>query len=71
MNTAITSIPISPSSPGSVIHRAVLAITAWMKPRRRPLTREDLVEIVEMRRMAERLREEGATQFAQAGRVLG
>ena len=70
MNTAITSVPISPASLGSVIHRVALAVTARIRPRRQPLSREELVELVEMRRMAERLREERAREGARMGRML-
>ena len=70
MNTAITSVRISPSSLGSVVHRVALATTAWMAPRRQPLSREELAELVEMRRMAERLREERARDAARMGRML-
>ena len=70
MNTAITSVRISPSSLGSVVHRVALATTAWIAPRRPPLSREELAELVEMRRMAERLREERAGAAARMGRML-
>jgi hypothetical protein len=70
MNTAITSVRISPSSLGSVVHRVALATTAWISPRREPLSREELTELVEMRRMAERLLEERARDAARMGRML-
>ena len=70
MNTAITSVPISSSSLGSVIHRAALAVTTRIRPHRQPLTREELAELVEMRRMAERLHEERALERARMGRML-
>jgi hypothetical protein len=70
MNTAISSVRIS-SSPGSVSRGLRLTITAWIRARRQPLTREELVDLVEMRRMAERLREERASVGARMGRVLG
>ncbi len=70
MNTAITSVRISPSSLGSVVHRVALATTAWIAARRQPLSREELAELVEMRRMAERLREERARDAARMGRML-
>jgi hypothetical protein len=70
MNTAITSVRISPSSLGSVVQRVALATTAWLGPRRQPLSREELVELVEARRMAERLREERAREAARMGRIL-
>jgi len=70
MNTAITSVRIPPSTLGSVVHRVALATTAWIAARRQPLSREELAELVEMRRMAERLREERARETARMGRML-
>lgn len=73
MNTAITSIPLPPASVGSPLRRAVTAftgLTARIRAGRPPLTREELVELVEMRRMAERLREERARESARMGRIL-
>ena len=70
MNTAITSVRIQPSTLGSVVHRVALATTAWIAARRQPLSREELAELVEMRRMAERLREERARETARMGRML-
>ena len=70
MNTAITSVPISPTSLGSVIQRGALAIAARIRPQRKSLTREELVELVEMRRMAERLRDDRALQAGHMGRLV-
>lgn len=70
MNTAISSVRVSPSPFGSVIHRVALATTAWIGQRREPLSREELAELVEMRRMAERLHEERAREVARMGRML-
>ena len=70
MNTAITSIPFPPASFGSPIRRAVTALTERIRAGRPPLSREELVELVEMRRMAERLHEERARESARTGRML-
>jgi hypothetical protein len=70
MNTAITSVPLTPS-PESVLRRAAHAFVAWVTPRREPLSREQLAELHHRRRMADQLEEERRRAAAVTGRLFG
>ena len=71
MSSATVPAPLPTTSPRTLLARAVRSVTTRLRPRRAPLTREELVELIDRRRMAERLHEQRAYDAARMSALWG
>lgn len=71
MSSATASSPLTTTSPRTLLGRAVRAVMTRLGPRRAQLTREELVELIDRRRMAERMREQRAYDAARMSTLWG
>ena len=71
MTSATASAPLPTTSPRTLLGRGVRVVMSRIRPPRAPLTREELVELNDRRRMAERLHEQRAYDAARAGSLWG
>lgn len=67
MSSTTAPSPFPTTSPRTVLGRGFRAVVNRLHPRRAPLTREEIVELMDRRRMAERLHEQRAYDAARMG----
>ncbi|MGC5171278.1 hypothetical protein ACPW96_15760 [Micromonospora sp. DT81.3] len=71
MSSATAPTPFPTTSPGTLLGRAVRTVLTRLRPPRAPLTREELVELIDRRRVVERLHEQRAYDAARMGMLRG
>ena len=70
MSSATAPATLTTTSPRTLLGRAVRTVSTWLRPRA-PLTREELVELIDRRRTAERLHEQRAYDAARMSTLWG